>query len=579
MTTTAIFRDFQQADFWRNKYRRGSEIEIRDANLRHGDIRPFACPELVCDDVQELHTLYSLPDCECHGFTEITDAVRGFCAEQHFYLDNGILRQATESELCSGANPCRAGAPYSQSAPSVSASCNDACDGVGVSYVITYVTQHAGIQVESAPSPASPIVPSNGDKPGVFVSWGSAPSGYCVVETRLYRVESTFEDGQDSIQAQGAEFVLVRSFSGGGGGSFNDNISSSDTGYPLTTYEPMAFPAPNDLVGLARTADGIAVASKNRLYISVPGQPQFTFNSVVEIEDEIIAIRAINNTIFIWTDNKPVRVGYRISSGAPSIDRQVVERRLPLKSIKSLSTYNGRIYFASEYGLYHWDLSGYGSDIRAVSSPSLITPEQWKNLNPESIVGVAYEFGYMFSSDAVDHSFMIEFGQDGTDTAVQTHIMPITYINPDVMGLDYDGHIIYRSGTDVYRWDYRMSDCGQFDIADHVIPPACKTVKCCPWYAKLYIDNEGKNRFSKMRVEFDERYGPINLTFSLERFGAKAEIAAELEVIRVRGFSLPKFCSSQTFCAELTGCSIMHEVRFATSNQELVNSSNNQVAG
>lgn len=579
MTTTAIFRDFQQATYWRNKYRRGGEIDIRDANLRHGDIRPFACPEKICENVSDLQTLYYLPSCECHGFDELTDAVKGFCADQHFVLQSGVLKQATESELCNMSNLCMAGAPYNTSAPSVSSGCNGGCDSVGVSYVITYVTQHSGVQVESAPSPASSIVASNGDRPGASVSWGAAPSGYCVVETRLYRVESTFEDGQDAIAQQGSEYVLVNSFAGGGGGSFTDNVPTASTGYPLTTYEPMAFPAPGNLVALARTTDGIVVADKHRLYISVSGQPQFTFDSVVEIEDEILAIRAVNNTIFIWTDNFPVKVGYRIADGATIIDKQVTQRRLPLKSIKSLSTYDGRTYFASEYGLYHWDISGYGSDIRAVSTPNLFTPEQWKNMDPSTIVGTAHEFGYIFSSDGLDHSFMVEFAVDGTDTNVGTSIMPITYINPDTMGLDYDGHIMYRQGSDIYRWDYRVSDCGEFDIGDHVIPPACKTTKCCPWTAKLYVDNEGKNRFSKMRVEFDERYGPINLNFSLSRFGVSQEIATDLQIIRVRGFSIPKFCSSQSFCATLSGCSIMHEVRFATSTQELVNSSNNQLSG
>ena len=584
MTTTAIFRNLKQTNFSRNKFSRGSTLEIWDANLHHGDVRPFACPEIACEDVGPLKTLYPLPDCKCLGFEDCRDIVRGFCKDQHFYIDpeEGCLRVATEDELCNGEPNCLAGAPFNKEAPTVEGNCNDeACDVVPISYVTTYVVEHAGVQTESAPSPPSDPVASTGATPNnvVTITPSTGIDDYCVVETRLYRVESTFEDGTDSIPAEGSEYVLVATFPGVFSGTFTDNVSTDQTGYPLTTYEPMAFPAPKGLCGLARTEDGIVVADKCRVYISESGSAQFTWDGVVEVEDEIRAIRTVGNTIFVFTDNYPVKIGYRHNDGIMSVDRQVVDRRLPLCSVKSLSVYGGAVYFASTHSLYRWDTGGYGSDIRSAMT-SMLTPEQWKNIGCESVTGEAYEFGYIFSSDKMDYSLMVEWGEDGTDTSAGTHIMPISYINAEAFATDYEGNIVYQQDGNVYCWDWRRCICdeSEFDIGDHIIPPLAERCDCCPWRALLYVDNEGKNRFSKMRVEFDERAGSVFVDFYLKRFGKETKITDEpLEVVCVRGFSLPKYCSSQTFCIELTGCGIMHEVRLATSYQELVNSSNNQV--
>lgn len=579
MPTTAIFRENWKVNHLSNKFVRGGSVEIWDANLRHNDVRPFACPELSCEGVGNLQTLYPLPDCKCLGYTDTRPLVKGFCAQQHFYLNSGRLRQANETELCNDEDPCLAGAPTTKSPPSVSGGCSgSSCDGVGVSYVITYVVNNSGLEIESAPSPASEIVPSNGIVPNATVSWAAAPAGYCVTATRLYRVETTYEDGTRGAAPMGAEFVLVSEFAGGGGGTFTDTVTSSETGYPLTTYSPSAFPAPPNLVGLARTTDGLVVADTNRVYISVAGQPQFTFDGVVEVEDEIRAIAAINNTIFVFTDNYPVKLSYQHTQNVMSVDKQVIKRRLPLTSVKSVSCYSDKIYFASEYSLYGWDISGYGSDIRSIGSNELFSPEQWKNMDPQTITGTAYEYGYIFSSDAMDYSLMIEFGQDGTDNAyVGTHVMPISYINAQAFATDQNGHIVYQQDGDVYCWDYRRTDCRDFQIADHVNPPKCDRCDCCPWTVWLYVDNEGKNRFTKMRVEFDERTDTVDLSFYRWRFGKTDLLVEDLDIVCSRGFSIPKYCSSQTFAAKLTSCAIMHEVRFATSNQELTNNSNTQI--
>lgn len=579
MTSTVIFNDFKSPKFWRSRFRR-SEYELWDANVHHGDVRPFRCPEIMCGD-QSLQ-IYSLPECECHGFAQRTPVSKGFCRDQHFFIREGILRHHTTNGFCNNTDEDRfAGAPVPNQFifQDVQSDCQG-CDATGVSYVITNVIEHAGIQIESAPSIPTEVIATGGHIPNVTLTLQgltALETNYSIVVRRIYRVETTFEDGTDSMSPHGAEFVFVAEVDPALV-QFIDDVPSSETGGPLTTYEPMAFPAPlgGSLIALTRTLDGIAVAERNRVYISVPGQPQFTLDGVVEIEDDIEEIVAINDTIFVFTNNKPVKLGYRHTDGVMSIDKQVIERRLPLKSWQSVSVYDSKVFFSTTHSLYSWDIGGYGSDIGSSLTP-MLTPEQWLNIDPETVKGTAYEFGYIFSSDNLNHSLMVQFETDRTDITGDAAIVPISYIN-DVraFGLDNDGHILFTDGQGMKRWDWRRPVDAPIELHDNLIPNNQDICDCCPWTIKMYFDNEGKNRFSKMRIEWDERSAAeLTANFYHFAFGREELIDGPLSVISSRGFSIPKFCSSQTFCVEVSGCGIMHEIRLATSMQELVSNSNN----
>lgn len=571
MATNAIFRNFTASEPFRNKYMRSRGLfEIADANLHHLDIRPFACPELLCENVGEYRSLFPLEECPCLGYEDGRQVVQGFCHNQFFYLKNGYLMQATRESLCNKVDDCRAGVPFG-SQPSASSSCGG-CDGTAVSYVITYVTNHGGIEVEGPPSPASPPVVGSGNTPGVTVSWGAAPQGFCIAKTRLYRTESdSLLNG--AVNSQGSEFVLVAEFGGGGAQRFTDNVSSANTGYPLTTYEPMAFPAPGNLISLTRTEDFLVVAQRNRVYIGLNGKPQFTWEGVVEIEDNIRHIIHQGGYIYIFTDKRPTSIVANWGdSGVLSVQRNTTERNLPLTSVRSVSRGIGRVFFASTYALYSWTTNRYKEGQFVDEIMELISPEQWKNIDPYSVVGTAYEFGYIFSSDRMDYSLMLQFKGDGTDTIQQTTLMPITYIkNPTAFTTDNDGIIMYSENGNTYTWDWRRDVCSEFQVYDHVRPTVCEQCQCCPWSVKFYYDNNGKNHFSHMKIEWDERSAPnLWISFHIHEFGREIEHTDVMEVISSRAFGLPfRNVSYQSCYAHITGCGIMHEVKIGTSAQEV----------
>ena len=167
------------------------------------------------------------------------------------------------------------------------------------------------------------------------------------------------------------------------------------------TYEPMAFPAPGNLVAIARTEDFLVVAQRNRVFISLNGKPQFTWEGVVEIDDDIRHIVHLSGYIYIFTDKRPTSIqAVWGDSGVLNVTRNTLDRNLPLASIRSVSKGIGRVFFASTYALYSWAINRNTQGQFVDEITELISPEQWRNIDPYSVVGTAYEFGYIFSSEA-----------------------------------------------------------------------------------------------------------------------------------------------------------------------------------
>ena len=575
MSELAIYRNFRSINLLQSRYARTGEFVVWDANLHDNAIRPFKCPEVLCEGVPATHSLYPLEQCPCFGFPGEVHPVKGFCQAQHFFIAGEQLYQASEAELCAG-EQCLAGAPnpllpVGVDTPSCSAG---SCDVVPLIYVFTYVTTHLGLQVESGPSPVTFAQVQSNNTPNATITFPDPPVGFCITAIRLYRVDAKFEDAMSEMPIVGGDYALVVELPIATY-SFTDTTPSCDLSYPLTTYDPKIFQAPTGLKFLTKAEDSIVVANENTVYIGMPGQPMFGTEGIVNIDDKIRCIRAIGNNILVWTDKFPTLITFSVGNAMLEIKRQTIQRKLPLSSYKSVSIWGETAYFASEYSLYKWDLGGYGGNIQSVLN-EIMTPHQWKMLEPNTIVGTAYEYGYIFTTKALGHSVMLEFAGDGTDTRLGTSLMPISYINANVFGLSYEGHIIYREGTQLKQWDYREQIfCDPRELQDSDERDMCS--ECCPYSFRLYYDNEGKNTMRVCRVEWDERSSyEIEANFRQEHFG-KTTFIETFKILSSRGFNVPKFSSSQAHSLELSGCGTITEVRFATAFSDLVKRTNQNV--
>lgn len=561
------YSNFTAANQRRHKYQRRSAYAIWDANVRDGSLRPFACPTEICASASN-GSIYALREChECVTYPTDEAPVAGFCGEQHFVVDAGRLHVASSASICAGGYDCLAGAPIVQNARVETECSTDDCAIVGVSYVVTSYVEHSGIVTESGPSNATHVVAAKAGGYAARVEWDAPEAGFCLSGFRIYRTETTFADAQ--VREESSDYMLVGQ-THPGATFFVDRAAPDMSVEPLTTYDPMVYPAPHGIKYVTRTEDGIVVADDNRIYISVPGQAMFYTEGIVNIDDKILAIEAIGKRILVLTDQYPVVVTYSITQGMLSVDRDTMQQPAPLTSKKSVSRYGTAVFFASTYTLMVWDTAGYGADLRSAMN-AVALPDHWKLLEPETIVGTAYVYGYMLTSKRLKHSLMFEFAEGRIDTRANTHVMPISYINADIMGVDRDGHIVYTQEGSTWRWDYRHDEWCTDDFQD--IGNRITCAECCPYHATFYYDNEGKNRFTVARIEFDELTAEsVYAEISQSHFGNETPLAT-YDVLSSRGFGIPRSISAQAFFISVSGCATINEIKLATAYAELANRS------
>lgn len=568
MSTSATFNAFKPVNFLRSPFRREGEYELWDVNTHNGDLRPFAKPQLVCDEMPDTQTIYSLPTCCCFGFPHCAFPVKGFCHGQHFFIADSRLYQGEDVGLCSGYR-CLAGVPVPPPIQAT-ADCNlPSCDSLAHYYVMTYVSYFAGQRVESSPSYPSEAVYSNGDIPNATLQWDMPPKEWCIDSVCIYRTTAEFADGQVDLQIDGSEYALIAELPATTT-SLVDDLNTPNTSYPLLTSHPMRNPAPDAIKYLTRTEDGIAVADDYNVYISLPGIPLFTLDGVVAIDDPIRMIVALGNIILVLTSRFPVIIEFKYTESIMAITRKTIKRNLPLCSIHSVSIYGSRVYFASTYSLYFFDLAGYGADTKSYIQ-GLLTPEQWKLINPDTVVGIACEWGYLLYSSTLGHSLMIESVGEELDTLNQASIMPISFIKAEAMALNYEGHILFTCDNNLYAWDFRR------DVCRHKLyEPNSAAFEVIPYKAKFFLDNEGKNRYRAARVEWDNRTGYVHFSMG-NHYIPQEKRLFEAKVLTSRGFALPQYKVAQAHWVEVVGTGVVHEVRLATSFAELTSQSPNQM--
>ena len=564
MSDSVIFNNWRAVSSYISRWRRsGDAVEIWDADTRYNDIRPFACP--VQCNTAKVQTLYPLSSCPCFGFPFKTNVCQSHMADIHWFLMDGFLREASTEELCAGNYGLLAGVPAPERAPVSSASCGS-CDAVALSHVYTFVSERNGRIVESAPSPAAFSTSANGMTPNATLSdMDLPPAGdWGITGKRIYRlIQAHAESNQ--IASDQSEFVLAGR-TDSEATIYQDDVSESDTLEPLLTYHPVRFPAPGNLIGLTKLSDRIAVADNHRVYVSLPAEAMFTFDGVVEIEDTIKAINAIDDIILVLTDRHPYIINVSTSNGLAA-GRTMLEVVINFSHFDTLSIFNNTVTFAGEYGLYIWN----GRSITALSE-SYFTPVDWKHIAKKRLVGTAFEYGYLLWSEALGCSLLFDYPFDAwmNESKAKGTVMPITFVTDiNSAAVSRNGHILYAKKEGVYEWDFRRDVCN-YTVFDANKQAPCDWCETCDWKVKLYYNSRGKNSFRFVRIFFDERSGrPINLSYYPIEHGKRItdETDYDLEVISSHSIRLPwSQISYQEFIMELTGNVVMDAVVISSTN-------------
>ena len=177
-------------------------------------------------------------------------------------------------------------------------------------YVVTHVTS---IGEESAPSPASDIIPVAIGETATVSSFPAVPGGYDITHRRIYRTNT----GDDGTEFQ---FVAEQTI---GATSFADTLDPSELGEVLPTESWL--PPPSDLRGIVALPNGaMAGFSGKNLCFCEPGYPHaWPAEYRYPIDYDIVGIQVFGSSVFVGTTGNP----YVFVGAHP---RQMGGRRIPI---------------------------------------------------------------------------------------------------------------------------------------------------------------------------------------------------------------------------------------------------------
>lgn len=270
-------------------------------------------------------------------------------------------------------------------------------------YVYTYVVKLQGgvYEMESAPSPASPLVDViDGD--GVKVYGFTLPSAtnieYDDVHAiRLYRTAGTSGDFRFVTELPIDSTTVIANL------SYQDDAYDSELSSQVlqTTYWD---PIPDDARGIIRTDNGIFAAfHANELLLSEPFYAHaWPTKYRLTVEDDIVVLAHTDNTIIILTKGLPY-----LASGATPENMQLT--KLPVEqscvSAASAASVAGGVIYASPDGLMLLTTSQ-----QTLLTQEIFTRDQWQTLHPENLMGAVLDNQYIGIFRDTNIGFILNIG-------------------------------------------------------------------------------------------------------------------------------------------------------------------------
>lgn len=246
------------------------------------------------------------------------------------------------------------------------------------SYVYTYVNSYGQ---EGPPSPASEVTPFVLGQALSVSGMSGAPTGaYNITAKRIYRVNSADETAEMQFAAEVAVGVS----------SWSDTVLAENLGEVLSTstYDP----PPDGMTGLIELPNGGAAGFHlNDVYLCEPYSCQ-AWPYIYSTHEPIVGLGAYGNSILVVTTGNP----YVLTGDHPSnMAMERLEVSYPGSSKRGIVDLGYAVAFPSPDGLVV-----IGMDVAKNATEGMLTQEQWQALNPESMIGVAWDGKYVGFYDA-----------------------------------------------------------------------------------------------------------------------------------------------------------------------------------
>lgn len=365
----------------------------RAENLRFagGDLRPLRRSRLVRRFTEPLagpiRTIHRHQG-EWLAWSTLVDAAPGPVAQDRlYYTGDGAPRMRVDGTVYPLAVP----RPAVALTAVVAGEATSADDLVTTRiYTFTWVTQFGE---ESAPAKASTEVDWAPGQSVVLSGFPAPPAGRAITRQRLYRSQ-TAASGATSFN-----FIAERDASDA---SFTDDVAVDDFAEVLPSTDWTA--PPDDLAGLISLPNGMMAGFVDRdLYFCEPWHPHaWPEKYVLTTDYPIVALGAFGTAIAVLTQGNP----YLVSGTAPeSMAMERLDVNLPCINARGVVDMGHAVAYPSHDGLVTVSASG-----PAVVSATVFDVEQWRALNPATLVAGRYEGLYVAAYETLDSQGAAERG-------------------------------------------------------------------------------------------------------------------------------------------------------------------------
>jgi hypothetical protein len=301
---------------------------------------------------------------------------------RYYYTGDGVPKKTNWVMASSGggAHPTNwqnMGVPGPVGAPTVAVGGSGTGTAEDRVYVYTYVNVFGALQEESAPSPASAMVPVQTGQSVTVSGFSATPtSNYNIAFINIYR---------SVVGASSTSYEFVAQIAIGTA-SYVDTLTSAQLGDNLGTIGEI--PPPSTLAGLVTLPSGaLAGFVGNTVYFSEVYKPHaWPLAYAISLPRAVIGLGVYGTSVVVMTAREP----YVIVGPYPGA---MTESKVPLMepcvSKRTIVTDQWGVTYASPNGLVN-----ISDEIREVVTQSLFRRDEWQAIGPENMSAAIYDNKY-----------------------------------------------------------------------------------------------------------------------------------------------------------------------------------------
>lgn len=390
-----------------------------------------------------------------------------------------------------------------------------------VAYMVTFVNNFGE---ESGPSPASYDVSiENGQHVHLSLHY-NPPIEYDIVSMRIYRRETGFRTGLEKEQEILTHWFLLREVPVGTR-EFDDTVPIEGLGYAFEGVDTREPPAELSNITAIPESAVLAGSVKNKLLFSRNLQPNsWELSQEMTLDDNIIAMGALNNSLYIATDGHPYRVEADVGCDA----RECRDIHRYAQAFPMINCHTGHGAVVTPFGLIYASTDGLvlldDSTNPKVITTAVISQDDWRQMEPHT-ARLAYHKGALFvvtnkisfilwldslTYDDTKHKKMSTISDMPVDMTV-TRQGELLFMEADGRVLQWNAGMFLRP----YRWVSATIDTGfLFDLTR----------------VRALVRNEDVSvRTLSDRGSIERRFSTGDTTIPFNRHGRVQELWLEIE--------------------------------------------------